>query len=215
MVSSPKIEFDSESGFVYRYRERTGNNKSSIILLHGRGGDEDAMWILEHALPKGGLIVAPRALYPMDENSYSWVRQSLKGWPTVEDFQPSISSLMNFVEGLETRFGLRREEVLLVGFSQGAALAFAAATVPDFRPRAIIAAAGFLPKGNFVSLEGLPVFWGHGSKDEWIPIERARSDAILLRDFGVKIQFCETDVGHKLGTECLDGLKGWIDQVLN
>ena len=60
---------------------------------------------------------------------------------------------------------------------------------------------------------GLFLFWGHGSKDEWIPIEQARSDAILLRDFGADIRFCETNVGHKLSMECIDGLRNWMEEV--
>jgi predicted esterase len=83
------------------------------------------------------------------------------------------------------------------------------------RPKAIIAAAGFLPKGDFTDLRGLPIFWGHGTRDEWIPIEKARGDAMILRDFKADIRFCETDVGHKLGLECLDGLDGWIEDVLS
>jgi phospholipase/carboxylesterase len=213
-VSEPKLKQNSRSGLIYRYREGVGNHGPPVILLHGLGGDENSMWVLEHGLLQGGLIIAPRALFGTAGNGYSWVNGPLQGWPTRTDFASAVKVLIYLVDELEAEAGLRREELFLMGFSQGAALAFAAAADPQLRPKAIIAAAGFLPKGDFTNLKGLSIFWGHGSQDEWIPIERARSDAFLLRDFGADIRFCETDVRHKLGLECLDGLKDWMEGVL-
>ena len=169
MVSDPKLERSTRSGFVYRYREQIGNDKPSILLLHGLGGDENSMWVLEHILPEGWVKIAPRANYPMAEDRYSWVKPSLKGWPAAQDFNPAITALKNLVDELEAEAGFTREEMFFLGFSQGAALAFASAVEPQLRPKAIIAAAGFLPKGNYIDLKGLSVFWGHGSRDERIP----------------------------------------------
>jgi phospholipase/carboxylesterase len=213
-MGEPKLGYSSRSGLVYRYRNGNGDSGPTIILLHGLGGDENSMWILEQSLPTVGLKIAPRALYQMDGNGYSWVENRLQGWPTAMDFESSVEAINNLVVELEAEAALNREELFLMGFSQGAALAFTAAADPRLQPKAVIAAAGFLPKGHFSEFSGLPIFWGHGSRDEWVPIERARSDAILLRDFGAKIHFCETDVGHKLGTECLNGLQDWMEGLL-
>jgi phospholipase/carboxylesterase len=213
-VSEPKLKENSRSGLIYRYRDSSDNHGPPVILLHGLGGDENSMWVLEYGLLPGGLIVAPRALYETDGNGYSWVKGPLQGWPTRTDFAQAVTALIRFVDELEAETGLRREELFLMGFSQGAALAFAAATDPALRPKAIIAAAGFLPMGDFTNLKDLPIFWGHGFRDEWIPIEKARSDAKLLRDFGADVKFCETDVKHKLGLECLEGLKDWMEGIL-
>lgn len=213
MVSELKVKHNSRSGLVYRYREGNKDHGPPILLFHGLGGDENAMWILEQGILEGGFKIAPRGLFEVGESGYSWVKGPLQGWPTRDDFTPSVEALKNLVEELEAEFILRREDLYLMGFSQGAALAFAAASDPDLRPKAVISTAGFLPKGDFTNLKDLPIFWGHGSRDEWIPIERARSDAIFLRDFGAKIRFCETDVGHKLGMECLNGLKRWMEEV--
>jgi phospholipase/carboxylesterase len=214
-MNETAVEFDSKSELVYRYQKVEDGTSLSVIMLHGLGGDENAMWVLVKALPKVSWIVAPRGLFPLSKSSFSWVSQTLSGWPTAQDFQASIGALKTLVEELEDRDGFFREHVVFMGFSQGAALAFSAATDPELRPKAIISAAGFLPKGDFTNLEDLPVFWGHGSRDEWIPIEKARSEANLLRDFGVRIRFCEADVAHKLGIECLNGLKTWMERFLD
>ena len=43
-----------------------------MILLHGLGGNEDVMWVLETALPPGGLVAAPRGTFPSVAGGYSW-----------------------------------------------------------------------------------------------------------------------------------------------
>jgi predicted esterase len=100
-----------------------------------------------------------------------------------------------------------------MGFSQGAALAFSAAADKRISPKAVVAAAAFLPEGDFSDLEGIPVFWGHGSRDEWISIERARQGFLQLQHSGASVHFCETDVGHKMGVECLGGLRTWLQAI--
>jgi len=209
----PRIELTSKSGILYRIREGEAKLKPMVIMLHGLGGDENSMWVLEHVLPTGGSIVAPRALFPMDERGFSWVDDTPHGWPSKEDFQPAVEALKNFIGEFEAEIGLNHDELIFMGFSQGAALAFAAAANPSLTPKAVIAAAGFLPEGDFSNLEGLPIFWGHGAKDKWIPIEYARRDSQILKDVGARIHFCEADVGHKIGTECLKGLEGWIERL--
>ena len=119
---------------------------------------------------------------------------------------------MELVTRLEGRHGLDRGNLILLGFSQGAALAFAAAGDPRVRPAAVVAASGFLPTGTIQGLGGLPVYWGHGTRDDRVLITRARRDARRLRQAGADVTLCETDVGHKLGVECLRGLKIWLRQ---
>jgi phospholipase/carboxylesterase len=212
-VSELKIASNPQSGLVYRYREGKNDHHPPVLMLHGLSGDENSMWILEKGLLNGGLIVAPRAKFKRVENGYSWIKGPLDRLPTQEDFFPAVQALKDLVRELVSEKGLKREELFLMGFSQGAGLAFSAAVDPYLRPKAIIVAAGFLPKGDYVNLKGIPIFWGHGSKDERIPIEQARSDANLLRDFGADIHFCETNVAHKLSMECLNGLRSWMEDI--
>jgi predicted esterase len=99
-------------------------------------------------------------------------------------------------------------KVVLMGFSQGAALAFASSS--DLKPDGIVAIAGFLPAGDIKHLSSVPVFWGHGIRDDHVPIMRAREDVARLRKAGAEVAFCEVDVGHKLGVECAQGMERWL-----
>jgi phospholipase/carboxylesterase len=100
-----------------------------------------------------------------------------------------------------------------MGFSQGAALSFALAELLEKAPRAVVALAGYYPEGDSTRIKQIPVFWGHGTSDELVPIERARQDVAMLEAIGTDITYCEADVGHKLGIECTRGLKRWLDDI--
>jgi phospholipase/carboxylesterase len=179
-----------------------------VLLLHGLYGDENAMWVLEHALPPMGLTAAPRGLYEVAEGGYSWVDEPLSGWPTAGSFRPAVDALALLLGDLREAHDLGERRPVLLGFSQGAALAFAGAAA--LNAAAVVAAAGFLPEGGLDRLAGLPVFWGHGTGDEMVPVERAREGATRLRALGAEVTLCEAEVGHKLGIECLRGLKTWM-----
>jgi phospholipase/carboxylesterase len=56
-------------------------------------------------------------------------------------------------------------------------------------------------------LEGKPFFVTHGTKDEMVPIERARASIEILERAGAQVTYCEDNVGHKVSATCLRSLK--------
>lgn len=200
-------------GNTFLLRIPNSDPVASVIMLHGLGGNEHSMWVLESALPRETTIVSPHGNFEIGDESYSWVETPLMGWPTVEDFIPSVQALQKTIADLQEDGVLGSEKLFLSGFSQGAGLAFAAAST--LRPTAVIAAAGFLPRGDLSALKGVPIFWGHGTEDGWVPIAKAREGVQKLVEIGARVDFCEAQVGHKLGLECFQGLKKWFSIHLN
>lgn len=200
-------------GTTYLLRIPKSDPIASVIMLHGLGGNEHSMWALESALPRDTAIVSPRGSFKVGDESYSWVETTLAGWPRVEDFIPSVQALQKMIVDLKEDDVLDVEKLFLLGFSQGAGLAFAAAST--LKPTAVIAAAGFLPQGDLGILQNMPIFWGHGIEDGWVPIAKAREGAQKLAEIGARVDFCEAQVGHKLGLECFQGLKKWFSIQLN
>ena len=202
------------SGLIYRMRPGLPAAASPVLLLHGLGGDEDVMWVFESALPLRSIAVAPRALLPAAEGGYSWARKPADGFPSAADFEPAVEAIIDLLAGLRTEIGVGESEWVWMGFSQGAGLAFAGAARAAARVAGVVALAGFLPEGfdssSLARLASLPVYWGHGTQDDQVPVEGARRDVARLRQAGVDVSYCEADVGHKLGAECLRGLSSWL-----
>ncbi len=207
-MSDPRLA-GGEGVLFYRWRAATEPGDPPVVLLHGRTGDESVMWVVAEALPSKGLTIAPRAPFPSADGGYSWEEPLPAGKATFDEFGPAVAAVTTLLDRLEIERGLDRARMILVGFSQGAALAFAAARDERIRPQGIVALAGFLPDGDAAHLRGVPIFWGHGTLDTLVPIEQARSDVERLHRIGASVQFCEADVERRVGVECMRGINQW------
>lgn len=202
---------EDQAPLAFRMRLPEDNEVVPIVMLHGLGGDENAMWALESALPHAGLVVAPRGPHEQGQGGYSW-NPIIRAWPPpVSEFSEAIALLEGLLGYLEEEMEFQRDRMVLMGFSNGTAMSFAAAMTPiSPSPVGIIAISGHLPQGDLSPLKGIPVYWGHGTNDAFIPIDTARSDAEHLQQEEVPVTFCEADVGHRLGAECLESLRSWF-----
>lgn len=208
-MTDPKWIDAPPGGVPVLFRQPQEGNGPHILMLHGWSGDEKVMWVLQSVLPVDSFIVAARGIHPLPTGGYHWSASPASTRVGFKDFKPAVESLGKTLRALSASHSFGREPFLMMGFSQGAALAFAALQ-GGIKMDAIIALAGFIPLGDLSNLHSVPIFWGHGSHDDLVPIERAREDVNRLLDSGVEVHFCEAEVGHKLGIECTRGLKQWI-----
>ncbi len=199
---------------TFRQATATVKPERLLLLLHGWTGDENSMWIFTHSFPANDWLVAPRGPYPATPDGYSW-RQNTENSHTVDDFRTSIVSLLGFIDrwGNTNRVDVSQFDV--IGFSQGAAMAGLMALLHPQRVAKVGVLSGFLPKDSrrFIqasSLHGKSVFLSHGTRDETVPIERARQMATLFTKAGAQVTFCEAPVGHKLSADCLKNLSAYL-----
>ena len=170
------------------------------------------MWIFASKLPEHYLLIAPRGLYPAPMGGYSWHSPREKSWPSVDDFRPAVAALLKLIAEWPASIPADFSNLRLAGFSQGAALAYSFTLLHPERVRALAALAGFLPNGAATLLDGdvlrgKPIYISHGSKDELVPVARARQAVQLLDAAGADVAYCESEVGHKLSADCFKGLE--------
>jgi phospholipase/carboxylesterase len=188
-----------------------------LLMIHGWTGDENSMWVFAQRLPKNALLVAPRGLYSSISGGYSWYPKLSQPLPWFDDFTLAVEKLFDTVSVKYFPAG-DFSSLHLVGFSQGAALAYTMAIHQPERVASLAGLSGFLPDGASAwlqpgRLKGLPAFIAHGTQDERVPIERARAAVAQLEQAGAKVIYCEDDVGHKLSAKCFHGLEAFYTKV--
>ena len=190
-----------------------------MLLLHGWTGDENSMLVFSSKLPNNAWLVAPRGTHPSPQGGYSWYPPMARAvWPNLDTFRPAVSALLDILMPEYFPGGIL-DQVDLVGFSQGAALAYAFALLHPGRVRAVAGMAGFLPNGvatflgNEKPLAGIPIFVTHGSQDSIVPVELARRGVEFLQQAGADVTYCEDEVGHKLSADCFTGLETFWRQL--
>jgi phospholipase/carboxylesterase len=213
------IETISIENWVMKVQRPAGPGPFPVLLLlHGWTGDENSMWIFAPRLPGDAILIAPRGLYPSrSKGGYSWHAEIPMPWPWVNDFIPAVRSLLDRISDRYFSDG-DLSQLHLLGFSQGAALAYCLAITHPEKVVSVAGLSGFLPDGgaSWLSanrLNGLPVFIAHGTEDQLVPVERARNCVGALADAGAEVTYCEDSVGHKLSTKCFHGLEAFYKKI--
>jgi phospholipase/carboxylesterase len=189
-------------------------SRPSAVLLHGRSGNEDVMWVFAQTLPKDWLVVAPRAIKPDPDGGYSWLPRGRDEWPPLSKFEEAVTAVTHFIRILPQLYNANPDSIYLMGFSQGAATAYATAMRQPGLVQGIAGLVGFVPVECDAALEtnplkGLPIFMAVGKEDPRIPWARAQACAQTLRAAGAKVEYHEYDTGHKVNVQGMRDLKQW------
>jgi phospholipase/carboxylesterase len=181
-----------------------------VVLLHGRGSDEQQIATLADHLPQDLAYAAVRA--PIAEGGgYAWFANRGIGRPRAESLAGTMAW---FREWLEATAGER--PVLLVGFSGGAA--FAGGLLLDDPARWTGAAVllGTLPFDAGVPvgagrLDGVPVLVARGDADTVIPRELLeRTWSYLHETSGARLAAHRDPGGHGLSVATVTALADWL-----
>lgn len=213
MSSETKIRQIGDLVARVRYPEGPGETRL-LLLFHGWTGDENSMWIFSSRIPKNYLLIAPRGITRTPLGGFGWQEAKSNAWPNATNFKPAVEKILSLLENVDFP-GIDPSKFDLMGFSQGAALAFAMAFSFPERIGKLAGLSGFLPDGldekitNGV-LEGKKVFVAHGRHDEMVPIEKAREVVQALKAAKAEVVYCEEDVGHKLSAGCFRGLNEYF-----
>jgi phospholipase/carboxylesterase len=190
------------------------------LLVHGWTGDENVMWIFTRNLAGRFWLLAPRAPLAEPAGGYAWLPHRQDRWPRVDEFRQPSDDLLAALPEWAAAAGVPAETVAkpvhLMGFSQGAALSYALTAYHPERVGRIAALAGFLPSYQQADLwepafAHRLVYVAHGSRDEIVPVDMARTAVSTLQTAGADVTFCESDSGHKLSLNCLHGLEDFFE----
>ncbi|HEU4810548.1 MAG TPA: serine esterase [Nocardioides sp.] len=186
-----------------------------VVLLHGRGSNEQEIIALADHLPSGARYAAVRA--PIAEGGgYAWFANRGIGRPVAESLAATMGWFRSWLDDVSPA-GRR---VVLVGFSGGAA--FAGGLLLDDPSRFAGAAIlyGTLPFDAGVpvapeQLAGLPVFVAQGDQDRVIPGELLeRTWDYLVGDSGATAHARRDPGGHGITEQTLAELGAWLSGLL-
>jgi predicted esterase len=175
---------------IYRAGEPLESARAVMIMLHGRGASPQDILSLARELPQEGFcFLAPQAV------NATWY--PYRFMEPMEKNEPYLSSALKLVDSLVKRVlgaNVRKEKLMLLGFSQGACLATEYAARHAAKYGGIVGLSGGLigPDGTPRDYEGnfehTPVFLGCSDVDFHIPKERVMETAEVLRRMGADVE---------------------------
>jgi phospholipase/carboxylesterase len=186
-----------------------------VVLLHGRGSNEQEILSLAPHLPSGVTYAAVRA--PITEGGgYAWFANRGIGRPVAESLDDTMRWFRSWLDGVAPA----GRPVVLVGFSGGGAFAGGLVLADPARFAGAAILYGTLPFDAGVPVDParlahLPVFVAQGEADQVIPRELLdRTWQYLHSTSGAPTVGRRDPGGHGITAPTLDRLAEWVAERL-
>ncbi|HSM63233.1 MAG TPA: alpha/beta fold hydrolase, partial [Gillisia sp.] len=158
----------------------TSGKAPTLIMLHGYGSDENDLFSFANELPEELLIISARAPYQLQPNGNAWYAinfDAVQGkFSDNEQAKESRIAISNFIDEVIESYPVDKENITLLGFSQGTILSYAVALSEPSKVKNVIALSGYInteiitPGFEKNDFSNLSIYASHGSQDQVIPV---------------------------------------------
>ena len=199
-------------GFLHRF-EPAASGELTLLLLHGTGGDQHALIPLGRAVAPGAALLSPRGQV-LEGGRPRFFRRLADGVFDEDDLARRARHLADFIADACRAYGRRPDQVVALGYSNGANIA---AAVLLLHPQALAGAALLRPMlplrpPALPDLRGKPVCIAAGRDDPLVPEEKARELAEVLRQAGADVAVRWHPGGHGLTAEDVAETARWLQR---
>jgi phospholipase/carboxylesterase len=185
----------------------------TLLLLHGTGGNErDLLPIAEMIAPESSILGVRGNI--LENGMPRFFRRLAEGVFDEEDLIYRTTELNDFVNDSAKQYGFDRENVVAIGYSNGANIA---ASMMFHHVNALHGAILFhamVPRRGvqLPKLDATPVFIGAGRYDPLIPAPETKELSEELQKAGAQVTEYWMDGGHQLVREEVEQAKEWFEQ---
>lgn len=204
-----------KSPYIYTHQKARGQGKKpALFLLHGLGSDEHDVMQLVKDVPFDCHIFSLRGPI-MHKPGFAFYTFEEEGKPEQRIFDQVVQHTKLFIEEATATFNLDQQELYVVGFNQGAAIAQAVAVVMGQDLRGTIALSGYTPQFvveqyRKIPLQNVRVFIGHGQYDYVYPVAWAKESASFFEEYGADVTLMIYEDGHGVTEQEIQDIMRWL-----
>jgi phospholipase/carboxylesterase len=196
----------------YIYLEK--NKKRLIVLLHGTGGNENSLLSLGEYIDENASLLGVRG--NIDENGlYRFFKRLRPGVFDKENLYYETENLSNFIEKFVDDEGLNIDEVVLLGYSNGANILGSLLLRTNLAIKAAILMHPMVPTREVLISDSkmTKILITAGVNDSMVPVTETK-DLIDILAKNYKSKTLEWfDQGHGIGKQEIDFIKEWYKTI--
>ena len=202
--------------FIHRFVAADGPHQSDITLvtLHGTGGDENDLIPLARRISEDAALLSPRGKIN-EQGMYRFFTRLAPGVFDEQDLIRRANELADFLVQAASRYGRSLDQMVALGYSNGANIAAALLFVrPELLNRAILLRPMLpLPGHQLKRLEGKEILVLRGTQDRVIPT--ASTDQLIegLKGAGAEVTAVAIDAGHELTESDVQTAGRWLAEA--
>jgi phospholipase/carboxylesterase len=187
----------------------------TLILLHGRGTDENDLIGLTPSFDPRLLVVSVRAPFEFSFGGYTWFDLDEAGSINVDQLFHSRDALIGCMDDVQEKYPVDPKRIFLFGFSMGAMMSLILSLSNPNRFKGIIAHSGLLVQHEKLpyrwdDLSNLSFFVEHGTYDPVVPVEFGRQAYQHLVQAKADVVYREYPIQHAISDESLNDAAEWL-----
>src|SRR5437868_7535857 len=188
-----------------------GSSERTLLRLHGTGPNERDLIPLGRELDPNSSLLSPRGKV-LENGMPQFFRRLAEGVFDLEDLKKRTNELADFVAAAVQHYGFAADNVVAVGYSNGANIA---ASMLLLRPEILSAAILFRAMVPLVpetqpNLSAVRVWIGAGTYDPIIPTAGTNRLAELWRNEGADVTMRYFQAGHDLTPADVEAARDWL-----
>ena len=218
-ITGPEDVSGDALGFVHRYVSPEAGSElaggTTLLLLHGTGGDENDLLPLGRSLLPGAGMLSPRGKV-LERGAPRFFRRLAEGVFDQEDLARRTEELAQFIDAASTTYALERDGIVAVGFSNGANIASSLLLRRPGLLRGAVLLSPMVPyePEALPDLSATAVFIGAGRNDPIAPAEQVERLASMFQKAGADVTVHWQNAGHTVTKDELDAAQRWIAERL-
>ncbi|EMR06028.1 putative hydrolase [Bhargavaea cecembensis DSE10] len=185
-------------------------NRPTLLLLHGTGGTENDLLPIGNFIDPDAGILSVRGEV-LENGMPRFFRRLAEGVFDLEDLVKRTEDLNTFINKAAEDYGFDRNNVIAVGYSNGANIAASLMFHYADALKGAILHHPMVPvrdKG-LPSLDGTSVFIGAGTNDPICPMDEAKDLKGLLEGAGAEVHVHWENFGHSLTQSEIQAAAAW------
>ena len=193
-----------------------GSSSRTLLLLHGTGGNERDLIPLGRELDPNAGLLSPRGKV-LENGMPRFFRRLAEGVFDLEDLRYRTNELADFVMAAGQHYGFASNQLIAVGYSNGANIAASVLLLrPEIMRRAILFRAMVpLNPDTLPDLSSARVWIGAGDQDPIVPASETKRLTELLRRAGADVTIRFAKAGHGLTNDDLEAARDWLAALNN
>lgn len=206
------------SGYFSVQRPATsdGEPPGLVLAFHGYGqSSKRFLRTFEAWRDRNWLIVAPQGAnqfyWERGKVGFSWMTKYMREYTICDN----LEYMARLIDALRAEFTYDPNRVVLLGFSQGSAMAYRLAASGLIAHVGVVACGGDLPpdvEDQLDDLDPFPTLIVHGKHDESMHFEKAVEGELAMRAQDWPVETHYFDGAHELPEAALQAIAAWMDE---
>lgn len=196
------------------FKKGTDPNAPVLLLLHGTGGTERDLLPLADRFSPASSVLSVRGNV-LENGMPRYFRRLAEGVFDIEDLLFRTKELNDFLDSAAAEYGFDRNNLVAVGYSNGANIAGSLLFHYKGTLRGAILHHPMVPIRDvkLPDLTGVPCFIGAGSNDPICAPQETEDLQRLLSEAGAPVTVHWEQYGHQLTSSEVDAAAAWYNET--